>query len=279
LLGVTVADQDIFTEEEIRTEPMYNYLRGIGAGWAIGFTTQVPTGDTLVANFEGAHARGAFQAQEVAFIESLRPHFSRSALLTARLGMERARAAAETMGVIGLPAGVVAHNNRLIAANALLSDMIPSVILDGRDRVRLANPKADAMMCDACARLSKDKGVGTALSIPIPGSEERKALVVHIVPVRRAAHDIFSGALCLLVVTPLARKDAPPASLIQGLFDLTSAEAKVARGLAAGETAQEIALRLGNSLGTIRTHIKSIFLKTGITKQADLVALLAGVSL
>ena len=66
-------------------------------------------------------------------------------------------------------------------------------------------------------------------------------MVVHLIPVRRSAHDIFTGSYALLVLTPVAAPPAPPIELMRSLFDLTPSEARVARGLAVGETLEEIA--------------------------------------
>jgi hypothetical protein len=49
-------------------------------------------------------------------------------------------------------------------------------------------------------------------------------------------HDIFTASYALLVLTPLSAAPAPPVELMRLLFDLTPSEARVARGLAVGET-------------------------------------------
>jgi DNA-binding NarL/FixJ family response regulator len=64
--------------------------------------------------------------------------------------------------------------------------------------------------------------------------------------------------------------------LIRSLFDLTPAEARVARGLAAGQTVQGLAAESGTSANTVRSHVKVVLSKTGYSRQADVVALLNG---
>src|SRR5437868_3493368 len=64
----------------------------------------------------------------------------------------------------------------------------------------------------------------------------RYSVVAHILPIRRTACDIRCAAV--LVLIPVTLTQAPPVELVQSLFDLTPAEARVARGLAAGETVQ-----------------------------------------
>jgi DNA-binding CsgD family transcriptional regulator len=65
---------------------------------------------------------------------------------------------------------------------------------------------------------------------------------------------------------------------VQSLFDLTPAEARVARDLAEGKTVANIAEASGASQNTVRTHVRGVLEKTGCNRQTDVVALLAGLS-
>jgi DNA-binding NarL/FixJ family response regulator len=64
--------------------------------------------------------------------------------------------------------------------------------------------------------------------------------------------------------------------LIRSLFDLTPAEAHVARGLAAGQTVKGIASESGTSTNRVRSLVKVVLTKVGYSRQADVVALLNG---
>jgi len=99
-------------------------------------------------------------------------------------------------------------------------------------------------------------------------------MVAHLVPIRGTARDIFVRCAAVLVSTRVATPQAPPAELIQSLFDLTPAEARVAYGLAAGEAVEEIASAGGVSRDTVRTQLRAVMAKTGCERQAAVVALL-----
>ncbi len=103
-------------------------------------------------------------------------------------------------------------------------------------------------------------------------------MVVHLVPVRRTANDLFGGASALVVLTPVDRQMVPSAEVLQGLFDLTPAEARAARGVAGGQTLDEIARVHRVSKETVRSQMKSALAKTGMRRQAALARLLAGIS-
>jgi DNA-binding CsgD family transcriptional regulator/PAS domain-containing protein len=58
------------------------------------------------------------------------------------------------------------------------------------------------------------------------------------------------------------------------LFRLTASEAKVASLIANGAHLDDVAEQLDISLNTVRTHLRHIFEKTGVERQADLIHLL-----
>lgn len=62
--------------------------------------------------------------------------------------------------------------------------------------------------------------------------------------------------------------------LVRQLFDLTPAEAAVARRLTAGLSLEDVAASLDISRNTARAHLRSIFSKSGITRQTELVRLM-----
>lgn len=57
-------------------------------------------------------------------------------------------------------------------------------------------------------------------------------------------------------------------------FDFTEAQARLALFLAEGGTIAEYATAMGVKLSTVRTHLKSIFAKTGVNRQTELAILL-----
>ena len=83
----------------------------------------------------------------------------------------------------------------------------------------------------------------------------------------------------MLVLTPVTATPGPPVELMRSLFDLRPSEARVARGLAAGETLEEIAANGGVAISTVRSQLRQVLDKTGCTRQAEVVSLLANVTL
>lgn len=59
-------------------------------------------------------------------------------------------------------------------------------------------------------------------------------------------------------------------------FELTTAQAQLALFLAEGGTISEYAKLMGIKISTVRTHLKSVFTKTGVKRQTELAILLLG---
>jgi DNA-binding CsgD family transcriptional regulator len=275
-----VQDQDVFTASEIETEPAFREVlapRGYGTG--IAATIFSPSGDTLVVHAEYAKGSGPAPPDLVKRLDRLRPHFARAVLLSARLAMQRVRAAVEALNMVGLPAAVLESGGRIAGCNSLFDVLIPSVVEDMRSRVRLVDQAADKLLSEALRCGGRGSPTQLTQSIPIRASHDHPPFVLHIVPVKGAAHDIFQGAMSILILTPVVPKKVPTANVLQGLFDLTPSEAKLAALVAAGHQIREAAGLLGVTQATARSTLKRIFAKVGVVRQAELVSLLQGTAL
>jgi DNA-binding CsgD family transcriptional regulator len=271
-----LGDQHIYTPEELAQSRFHReFLHVHGLGWCAGTMINPPSGDKLILTVERGRDDGPVPEEAIAKLDTLRPHLARSALLSARLRLERAGAAVSALEMIGLPAAMLSPMGRSLAMNGLMAELMPSVMQDRQERLALSDGVADLMLA-ATLLAMRSEAEGAPRSIPLPATEERPPMVAHLVPVRGEARDVFSNAMAVLVVTPVRHGTVVSAEVIQGLFDLTPAEARVAHGIAAGRTAEELARALGISVETVRKHIAAVLAKTGLPRQAALVGLLAG---
>jgi DNA-binding CsgD family transcriptional regulator len=238
--------------------------------------TPVPSGDNIVFSWERPYADGPFSREDIESFNAVAGPLRRAALVAARLGLEKARAAAETMRALGLPAAVLSRSHRILLTNDLFERFIPSLFQDGAQRCSMTDQRADALLKAVLERMTAWHWDSSILhSLPVAGRLDRPPMIVHVVPILRAAQDVFNSAACLLVVTQLERNAGPEATILQGLFDLTPAEARVAQAVAEGMAPEEIAAAHEISIGTVRTHLKSAFAKTGATRQTELAILLS----
>jgi len=67
-------------------------------------------------------------------------------------------------------------------------------------------------------------------------------------------------------------------TMLRDLFGLTAAESRVAEAYLRADTVKDVAALLGVSANTVKTHLAAAYLKTGCTRQAQLVRLLMSLS-
>ena len=269
---------DLYTDDELESDPTYrNFYRPHGLGWMAITLVPLPTGDFFAMSVERNYSRGQVEQAYIQQLDALRPHLARSALVSARLQLERARVTSETLALIGLPALVFDERGKVLAANDLIEALIDHIRWRAQDRVSLKDSSADALFRQIIETLNIE-GAAPTRSFAVRGTNANTARVAHVIPVRRTARDIFVRCAGVLVMTPVTLPQAPPVELVQSLFDLTPAEARVARSLAAGETVEKIASTGSVSPNTIRTHVRGVLEKTGCRRQAEVVALLCGIA-
>jgi DNA-binding CsgD family transcriptional regulator len=274
-----VLEKELYdTEEEMAADPVYRELLWpAGLGWGTGTALPLPTGETLCLTLERFRMRGPVETSVIARLDTLRPHLARSALISARLQLERARIASETLALLGLPALIFDDRGKVLAANGLIEALTDQIRWHARDRISLKDSSAHALFERAVADIDVE-GATPVLSFASRGVEADAAMVVHIVPIRGASRDIFQRCAGVLVMMPVAFPEAPPVELVRSLFDLTPAEARVARSLTTGETIETIASSTGVSRNTVRTQVQGVLEKTGCSRQAEVVALLSGIA-
>jgi DNA-binding CsgD family transcriptional regulator len=271
-------DHEICSPEELDDEPIYRDIwRKVGLGGGVATAFDLPTGEGVSIILSRAAAAGDANANEIARLNTLRPHLARSAIFSARMKLERARAAGEAIAALGFPALVFGEAGRVLHANALVADCTRLLHWRAADRITLMDRQADALLTEALARVGTGDH-GGARSFPVRRDGPGALLVGHVVPVRYSARDIFARGAALFVLIPATAPAAPPLELMRLLYDLTPAEARVARGLVTGKVVDEIAEDGGVSPNTVRVQVRALLEKTGCRRQTDLVALLGGLS-
>lgn len=268
-----VTDHEVFTHSEMLSEPLYTeYFFPNGFGRGIATAIYIPTGDAIILSAEGDFRRGPFHAPVVSRLDALRPHLARSALISARLAFERARAAVETLSGLALASCAIAKSGAVLIANHMFEIEKAFWTTRGGNRIALLDRRADKLLYDALRRIATEQGVRSIPLVPTGGDSPG---VLHVVPVRRAAQDLFTQACAILVLTKGSTTPTRSTALLQALFDLSPVEADLAARIAAGQTSLEVARQFGKSIETVRNQLKSVLAKTGCSRQADLSRLLS----
>jgi len=271
-----LVDHDGLTQEEIDTHPYYTeFVRPQGFGWVVGTTIRSSCDDILVFSIERRHDKGPVERERVAQLDRLRPSLARAALFSAHLGLERARASVDTFDLIGIPAAAINSAGRAIAVNRHFENCGSAVRIGAFDTLTFADAAAQALFAQTLATTSPMSAAPpVSRSFAVRNADAETSLVMHLIPLRRSGLDVFTHATWLLYGTPVTHGDTFGEAVLQSLFDLTTAEARVARLVARGLASQAICEQLQIKPSTFRYHLKSIFAKTGTGRQSELTGLL-----
>jgi DNA-binding CsgD family transcriptional regulator len=212
----------------------------------------------------------------------LAPHFRRAVAISKVIDLHKVEAAALADTLDGLAAGMilVSSTGRIVHANvsglAMLDD--GSVIRGTGGKVTAADAQADCVLQDIVLG-GGDATIGTqGIAVPLTASHGDR-YIAHILPLTSGARrkaGIAHSAVAALFVRKAALDLPHPLEAIANTFKLTPAEMRVLMMIVQVGGVPEVAPVLGISETTVKTHLQRVFAKTGTSRQADLVKLVAG---
>ena len=281
-----VGVEELYTDHEKRISIAYNEM-----------LTRSDTGNGLHARLDGPDDSWivwtaadpvddvGWSTHRVETLARLLPHIRQ--YVRVRLALANARALGSTMADLldNTRCGVIQLDprGRIVALNGRALKLVRrgDGLTDPRGRLRARMPVEDATLQSLLARaLPRFGGPGVGGSMIVTHSvDSPPRLVVHVSPVSGGRADPRASrvAAIVLVVKPEKRATADP-ELVAGALGLTPAETRVAMMLAAGFTLRDIAAATGRTTGTVRWHLKQIFDKNRISRQAELVQLVQSLS-
>src|SRR5215813_5452699 len=177
-----IPDSILYTPEEMRNDPAYrDMLYPRGMGWASATAIALPTGDDMVIALERAYDQGSASPAVLATLNEVHSHLARASFVAARMHLERARAASQTLALLGIPALVFAENGRVLAANELIEKLGDFIGWRGQDRINLKDGRADGLLREAIAVADRDD-IPAVRSFPVRNGDI--AMIAHVVPIR-----------------------------------------------------------------------------------------------
>ena len=266
-------DQDDFAAEELATDPYYQeFLRPFGFGWhACALLSGIPNAETVHLTLRRNNRQGMFEQEQLAALAAQLPLIRATASITQAMG-----------GLLGMGDGADDARRRFLfgfdvkgAAFVMHRGEEAADLLDvraGRLTARIAGQQARVM-----ATVERAMALGRQASTILSDADERWWLFsVAPAPITGASAMTPFHAWAALV--PYERSEAAHLGRMRqvaSMFDLSPAGARVASLIGEARTIQATARMLSTSPGTVRNHLKSIFSKIGVNRQAELVAILS----
>ncbi len=207
---------------------------------------------------------GAFKPEQLAYLRLLTPHIRRAVEL-GRMFDPRA----------GVGQALSALVERFAAA---------AILIDAEGRIAYANSRAEALIAEGeilrasysrvlrAAETPAGRAVAHLLSRPGASADmktvqtARGPCVVSVTP-----PSSVTGGLTMVLVSASETARPPPGPLLREAFNLTHSESRVLAELLVGHSLAEAADNLGVTQRTIKAHLQNLFLKTGVTRQSELI--------
>ncbi|MDB5524861.1 MAG: DNA-binding protein with domain [Rhizobium sp.] len=276
--GAFTRDTDIMTSEELETDAIFReFIYPQGLKWTVGCVIQEPSGHSIVFDLMRKNTGSPFSDDDIARLNDLKSDLARAAFMTSRLAFREAQSVTSALSMVGLPAAVIGDSGMVIAMNAEMEAQAPLITTGAGNSFIINRPSSKQMFDEALQRFGRGD-VPAVQSIPVAASDAFPATILHVLPVRGMARDVFGRSMALVIATPVGEVGSPDMRVLCGLFDLTPAEARLAREVATGVSMEAAAVNLGLSLETVRTYMKRVMAKTGTRRQAELAVLLSGLT-
>lgn len=186
------------------------------------------------------------------------------------------------------------HNSQL-GARALEVMSFALWIVDVEGTIFHLNAQAEQLLKSRLGLHTK----GGRLSCSVPEDHNQFEALLHAAthyPAKGGAMSLRGNSLQKLFVTPLPavsrlnrdwqiplalvlvledNQNLSSLQLMATLYDLSPTEIRIAAALLTGKSLDTYAIEAGVTLNTVRTQMKTLFNKTGTSRQAELVALLS----
>ena len=266
--------EDFLPHRELAASDQYPVMASIGACHG---TCIVPCVSMrryeLIALWRGSD-RPRLEEDRAELLTMLFPHIQNALRIQAALGLfqDRAETAESMLNATSTASFLLSATGRLLHMNAAAQSL--ALARDGfaeRDgRIMPVHLEHKARWSELIAAAGRRDHAGGALML---GRAAGKRPLQVLVSPFHADTPGRPGRVLVLATEPDRAVNFPDTVLRQ-LYGLTMAETEIANGLLTGFPPEAIAGLRGVSVGTVRSQIKSLLLKTETRRQTDLLRLL-----
>ena len=273
-------ESDFVTPDESQGE---SFCRELARVFDVPFIcmTNLESQDGVVFNLAVARSQreGPITPEQRAVFSMLAPHV-RAAVRT-RIALERngSEAVAGAMEALGVPAFMCDYRGLVEtltqSAKVLLDSQRGLQLNEGRlhashpDNARALN---DALDAAAARYVMIGRPVQRTVIIRPAGGEGACPVVLDVFTMPSRQFNVRFMPRVLVVARGVRAVQGGRAAILQAMYALTQAESEIAQNLAEGRTAELIARSRGVSMATVRTQIKAILSKVGVSRQVELTA-------
>jgi DNA-binding CsgD family transcriptional regulator/PAS domain-containing protein len=282
-VGKAVLGAELVPEPEIFGTELYNdWLRPTGIFDLVGGSVALETGDVGLVGIHRTADAPRFDQADRHWMEHFLKHFGRALDLQNRLGHTEHRLNVALEALELLDVGVVVVNARalVIYANGAAEQLLgrsQGIVLDHKvlsavDSAQDANLKR-MIQGASLGAVGKSISAGGLIAVPRADAAPLTLLVCPLSPnfIRFGSNE----PVAMIFLGDSEANRRLPQAVLTKLYGFSATEGHLACALLAGQTIQGYAARAGVTANTARSQLKSMFAKTGHSRQAALIRDLA----
>lgn len=229
-------------------------------------------------------ARGAWADGDLRVIDEILPHLRRALNIHSEFTYLRLKQDALLKGLDRLVIGLILYdqNGRSVYINPTAEAIIeahPALALQDGELI-LINPDDEKNLRKTIvdtADIDPDDSWKQSVAIGITHPDVEAPLPILVTPMHGnlITSDLdYDGAKVAVFISDPNLQQPISIDALVSVYGLTPSEAQVAISLANGHSIDEIANTSSHSAHTIRSQLKSVFRKTGVTRQSELIKML-----
>lgn len=279
--GRVIVGENIVPDSElVRTEFYNDHLRPNDLYYTIGGTITLDQFGAALFSGVRSKRKGPFTTKEIQLVKALDPHLRRALQIQKKLDLLEGQR--DALDRIPIGCILLGRGGRVLVTNRAAEN-----ILRRKDGLAYSAGQLTALAPVAASRL-KDliRAVSTPQVLPhcggivaIPVKSQGAPYSVLVAPLAKRPFDWGGFAPIAIVLITDSATQTSGFSILEKLYDLTPAEARLAGALINGQGLQHAAEELGISTNTGKTQLQSIFAKTHTGRQAELIRQLTGAML
>jgi len=278
--GRAFASHTYLTDAELGQSEFYNdFLRKHPLFYNMAGSMSLDEGTGVYLTLLRAKRARPFSQGELDLLDLLLPHFRRAA----RLGLSLRSSRTPYQALDRLRAGVIFVDS---AGKVTFANAVAAKMSDDHDGLHLtpngltlASPAGRrdlARLRALAATESRQNGNAAVGVLAVTRPSGRRPYLLRVSPLRALDLSVAcENATIVILITDLEESSGVDSDALRVVFGLTPAECRLAALLAEGDDLTEASEQLSITRNTVRAQLRSIFEKTGVRRQAELVALIS----
>lgn len=274
----------ISAEEHLKTEIYNDWSKKQNLRYGCFISFNMP--DSQMAwSINRSDKQGIFQPEEMAFIDHIAPHITNVLKIQQKFNSLDTQSQQLTAALYNgrRPYLLFDHSLNVIFTNkqaeTLFRQSNALTVSKGKLKARYPHSSVEIRkaLTDAVKTIVGDSSSPDRfVRVKLDGQQ---GLLLHVSPISVTVNEPEKGGATLACASieiyfPNQEHKASK-QIMEELFALTPAEARLARYLSVGKSLQEIEKISNTSMNTLKTHLKGIFRKTDTSRQPELVAKLS----